>query len=84
MNHIIIDVNPFDLSQSIYVYVDGACVNQTSVVMDQISDTVAGLRNQYSINQIDLYGNKDFVSRFKTEMNTKFNNTECEINIIEK
>lgn len=84
MKHIIVNFNVFDLKQDIYVYDNGVCVKQTKVPLSQVTDIVAALRNEYDIKQVDLYGNEDFLSRFKAQMGTNFNFAECEINIIQK
>lgn len=84
MKHIIVNFNVFDLNQDVYVYDNGVCVKQIKVPLHQVTDIVAALRNEYDIKQVDLYGNKDFLSRFKAQMGTDFNFVDCEINIIQK
>lgn len=84
MNHIIVDFQPFTLKQNVLVYVDGECVKQTAVEVDQITDVVTGLSKQYNIKQIDLCGNENYLSKFKANMLNKFEDDDCEINIIQR
>lgn len=84
MKHIIVNFNIFDLNQDVYVYDNGACIEQTKVPLYQVTDIVAAFRNEYDIKQIDLYGNENFLSRFKAQMGTDFNFVDCDINIIQK
>lgn len=83
MNHIIVDFQPFLAQQNIMVYIDGVCEKQIQVEIDRIVDAVNGLRKQYNINQIDLCGNQNYLTNFRTKMNNKFEDN-CEINIIKK
>lgn len=84
MNHIIVDFQPFTLKQNVLVYVDGECVKQTAVEVDQITDVVTGLSKQYNIKQIDLCGNENYLFKFKANMRNKFENSDYEINIIQR
>lgn len=82
MDRIIVDFRPFTLGQGIMVYQDGNCTEHVKVSVDEIPDTVNGLREKYNINQIDLCGNADYLSRFKAELSLKFGENKAEINII--
>lgn len=84
MNHIVVSLQPFTLKQNIFVYINGACIKQTSVEVDRIVDVVNGLSKQYNIKQIDLCGNQDYLLHFQTEMDSKFANNEYNIEIIRR
>lgn len=81
MKHIVADIRPFAPSQEIMVYVDGACVEQAHVQMDDVVNVIYGLKNKYDISIIDFCGNPSFLSKFTAELNTRFSNEELEIRI---
>lgn len=84
MTHIVCDFRPFDMNQGIMVYRDGECVKSLSVGVNQIVNVVNSLKNQYNVEQIDLCGNEHYLSKFKADMLSKFNDNNCEINIIQR
>lgn len=84
MDHIIVNFQPFVLKQEVLVYVNGECVKQTAVEVNRITDVVNGLSKQYNIKQIDLCGSQDYLSRFQAEMNSKFANNECNVEIVRR
>ena len=84
MANIIVDYRPFTLAQEIFVYDNGVCVELLQAPIDKIPDTISGLQNRYDIEQINLCGNKDYLSRFKAELGLKFANKNVKINIISK
>jgi hypothetical protein len=84
MSHIICDFRPFDMNQGIMVYVNGECVKSLSVGINQVTNVVNTLKNQYNIKQIDLCGNESYLSKFKANMLNKFEDSDCEINIIQR
>lgn len=84
MNHIIVDFQPFTLKQNVLVYVNGECVKQTAVEVDQITDVVTGLSKQYNIKQIDLCGNENYLFKFKTQISTEFSDNPIEVDIVKK
>ena len=65
-------------------YDNGICVELLQAPIDKIPDTVSGLQSRYNIEQINLCGNQDYLSRFKAELGLKFANSNIEINIISK
>lgn len=83
-NHIIVQFEPFDIQQQIMVYIDGKCVSHSYTTVDKIVDTVDALKIEYNINQIELYGYHDYLTRYKALMKTKFNDNNCKIDIIER
>lgn len=84
MVNIIVNYRPFTLAQEIFVYDGKNCVESFQVPIDRISDIVSGLQNRYNIEQINLCGNKDYLSRFQAELSLKFANSNVEINIVSK
>ena len=84
MANIIVNYRPFTITQEIFIYDNGACVELLQAPIDKISDTISGLQNRYNIEQINLCGNQDYLSRFQAELSLKFANSNVEINIVSK
>ena len=84
MANIIVNYRPFTLAQEIFVYDGKNCVESLQAPIDGISDIVSGLQSRYNIEQINLCGNQDYLSRFKAELGLKFANNNIEINIVSK
>ena len=84
MVNIIVNYRPFTLTQEISVYDGKNCVESLQAPIDRISDIVSGLQSRYNIEQINLCGNQDYLSKFKAELGLKFANSNIEINIISK
>ena len=84
MDNIIVAYQPFVKTQNIFVYKDNAMVETLTVDFDKVNDTVAGLAKKYCIHDISLVGNQDYLSRFKAELNTKFEETGFNIRITNK
>ena len=84
MANIIVNYRPFTLAQEILVYDGKSCVESLQAQIDGIPDIVSGLQSRYNIEQINLCGNQDYLSRFKAELSLKFANSNIEINIVSK
>ena len=84
MVNIIVNYRPFTVTQEIFIYDNGVCVELLQAPIDRISDIVSGLQSRYNIEQINLCGNQDYLSRFKAELSLKFANSNVEINIVSK
>ena len=84
MANIIVNYRPFTLTQEIFFYDGKNCVESLLALIDRISDIVSGLQSKYNIEQINLCGNQDYLSRFKAELGLKFANSNIEINIVSK
>ena len=84
MANIVVNYRPFTLAQEIFVYDGKNCVESLQAPIDRISDIVSGLQSRYNIEQINLCGNQDYLSKFKAELGLKFANSNIEINIISK
>ena len=84
MANIIVNYRPFTITQEIFVYDNGICVESFQAPIDRISDIVSGLQSRYNIEQINLCGNHDYLSRFQAEFSLKFANSNVKINIVSK
>lgn len=82
--HIVVQFEPFDLQQKVMVYIDGECFSYSYATIEKLVDTVEALKSEYNIKQINLYGYKDYLSRYQALMKTKFSNDDCNIEIIER
>lgn len=81
-SHIIVQFEPFDIQQQIMVYENGECVSHSYATIDKIVEVVDVLKAKYNIKQIELYGYRDYLARYKALMKTKFNDNDCKIEII--
>ena len=84
MANIVVNYRPFTLVQEIFVYDNGVCVELLQAPIDKIPDIISSLQSRYNIEQINLCGNQDYLSRFKAELSLKFANSNVEINIVSK
>ena len=84
MANIIVNYRPFTITQEIFIYDNGVCVELLQAPIDKIVDIVSGLQSRYNIEQINLCGNQDYLSRFQAELSLKFANSNVEINIVSK
>ena len=84
MANIVVNYRPFTITQEIFIYDNGVCVELLQAPIDKILDIVSGLQSRYNIEQINLCGNQDYLSRFKAELSLKFANSNVEINIVSK
>ena len=84
MVNIVVSYRPFTLVQEIFVYDNGVCVELLQAPIDKIPDIISGLQSRYNIEQINLCGNQDYLSRFQAELSLKFANSNIEINIVSK
>lgn len=84
MTSLVTVFQPFSISQSISVYSDGDIIESFDVPMDKVVDTIAGLKNQYNVEEINLIGSQDYLLKFKANLNSKFNNDAASINIISR
>ena len=84
MANIVVNYRPFTLVQEIFVYDNGVCVELLQAPIDKIPDIISGLQSRYNIEQINLCGNQDYLSRFQAELSLKFANSNVEINIVSK
>ena len=84
MANIVVNYRPFTLAQEIFVYDGKNCVEYAQMPIDKIPDVISSLQNKYNVEQINLCGNQDYLSRFQAELSLKFANSNVEINIVSK
>ena len=84
MANIIVNYRPFTITQEIFIHANAVCVELLQAPIDKIPDTVSGLQSRYNIEQINLCGSQDYLSRFQAELSLKFANSNVEINIVSK
>lgn len=84
MDRILVNFEPFTANQIIYVYQEGAVTRITAATVDNLTSVLKSLSTQYNISHIDLCGNNDYLSKFKTQINTEFSDNPIEVDIIKK
>ena len=72
--------NMFDKDQNILVYKDNQMITSVNAKLDELVDVVKSLASQYSIRTIDLVGNENFLTQFKNNFSSEFN--QYTVNII--
>ena len=80
MTKIIVINNMFDKDQNILVYKDNQMITSVNAELDELVDVVKSLASQYSIRTIDLVGNENFLTQFKNNFSSEFN--QYTVNII--
>lgn len=61
MNKIIGNLKPLNAYQTFFVCSDNNLTEQVKVETGKISDTILNLTKKFGINDVDLYGSKDYV-----------------------
>ena len=79
---IIVINNMFDKDQNILVYKDNQMITSVNAELDELVDVVKSLASQYSIRTIDLVGNENFLTQFKNNFLSEFN--QYTVNIISR
>lgn len=82
MTKIIVINNMFDKDQNILVYKDNQMITSINAELDELVDVVKSLASQYSIRTIDLVGNENFLTQFKNNFSSEFN--QYTVNIISR
>lgn len=82
MTKIIVINNMFDKDQNILVYKDNQMITSVNAELDELVDVVKLLASQYSIRTIDLVGNENFLTQFKNNFLSEFN--QYTVNIISR
>ena len=80
MTKIIVINNMFDKDQNILVYKDNQMITSVNAELDELVDVIKSLASQYSIRTIDLVGNENFLTQFKNNFSSEFN--QYTVNII--
>lgn len=81
---IVVDFQPFAVSQHVRVFIDGSCKEAIFTAIDGVDDVVKDLKNKYNVKEINLCGNQSYLSKMQTEMISELDDSNCEINIIER
>ena len=82
MIQIIADIQPFQIMQKVSVYQDGNEIDTAHTDIDKLVPVIKGLKNKYNIDNINLIGGNQYLSKFKKDLSTDFDTTK--INIITK
>ena len=82
MIQIIADIQPFQIMQKVSVYQDGNEIDTAHTDIDKLVPVIKGLKNKYNIDNINLIGGNQYLSKFKKDLSTDFDITK--INIITK
>ena len=82
MTKILVINNMFDKDQNILVYKDNQMITSVNAELDELVDVVKSLASQYSIRTIDLVGNENFLTQFKNNFSSEFN--QYTVNIISR
>jgi hypothetical protein len=86
MKKIIGMIKPFDMKQNFYVYEDGNKLDSASPTIDEISETIFALMQEYDVSQLDLVGpkqyNKGLSKKIKEAEMIKYDKNTLEINIV--
>lgn len=77
----IIMFQPFVLEQVILVYQNGNLVDTRREQIDRIPSVLAELSSHYSLSNIQLIGNQDYLGRFQNEIRSTVPTT-VDINIL--
>ena len=83
---IIAFINPFTIQQDIYVFENGINLSKEQSSLEDFNKTVFNLVETEQINEIDLYGAKNFVKGLKKQLQKteqiKYNKNDLIINIL--
>lgn len=83
---IIAFINPFAVQQNVYVFENGINLSKERSSLEDFNKTVFNLVETEQINEIDLYGAKNFVKGLKKQLQKteqiKYNKNDLIINIL--
>lgn len=65
MDRIVVDFQPFALNQTVVVWANEEQKELVTVPYEKVADTVTAFRATYGINDIVLFGNKDYLTQFR-------------------
>ena len=86
MKKIVSVIKPFTYTQNIFVYEDGNKIDIISTNLDNLSNTLFEISDKYNTNEVDIYGNLNFLKgikdNIKTAEMTKYNKNKLNINLI--
>lgn len=70
-DRIVIWTSPIERFQKLYVFKDGALVDQMGVEPENLSDTLMALIDKYTINRLDFSGNHSYAEGLANEFQEK-------------
>lgn len=80
--YITASIHPFVLGQEIYVYIDNECVKIIETTIDQMSNKIYSLCEQYHIEDVHLYGGQLYALKWRDDFIAhKFGKKNIEIHI---
>ena len=83
---IIAFINPFTIQRDIYVFENGINLSKEQSSLEDFNKTIFNLVETEQINEIDLYGAKNFVKGLKKQLQKteqiKYNRNDLIINIL--
>lgn len=82
MNKITLCIQPFVEIQSFSIFKDNVFIEECHTKMEDLDKILFSKVKEYEINEIILHGNKDYLSKYKNNLNTTFNNNPIKITII--
>ena len=72
MKKIIASIKPFDMQQYLYVFEDGEKIDEATVSLSDVENTVLDFINKYQITDVDIAGPKQFNQKIGQELITKY------------
>lgn len=68
MNKIVVLFQPFTMYQNIIVYQNDNIIYSTSAPIDEVTQIVKGLSNEYEIYNVDLKGNQAYLQKYQAQL----------------
>lgn len=72
MKKIIASIRPFDMQQHLYVFEDGEKIDEATVSLSDVENTVLDFINKYQIIDVDIAGPKQFNQKIGQGLITKY------------
>ena len=72
MKKIIASIRPFDMQQHLYVFEDGEKIDEATVSLSDVENTVLDFINKYQIIYVDIAGPKQFNQKIGQGLITKY------------
>lgn len=72
MKKIIASIRPFEMNQSLYVFEDGEKIDEATVSLSDVENTVLGFADKYQIENVDIVGPKQFNQKIGQNLITKY------------
>ena len=72
MKKIIAPIRPFDMQQHLYVFEDGEKIDEATVSLSDVENTVLDFINKYQITDVDIAGPKQFNQKIGQGLITKY------------